>query len=114
MKDQGKIQFNPEHTRLFPPQKLQEGFWVPTAWIAWKTGGDGHYNNWYKWLSGPVSQPLVSHFQETQPSVLKATKGQSILLGKEKQLSQGSGRMLVRIQAAIGQISQEPLPLNAA
>lgn len=40
-------------------------------------------------------------------------KGQSILLGKEKHLSQGSGRMLVSIKAAIGQISQDPLPSNA-
>lgn len=60
--DQGNIQFNPEHTWLFPPQKWQGGLWVATAWAAWMTGGDGYYNTWHKQLSGLVSQPFVSHF----------------------------------------------------
>lgn len=45
-----------------PPEKWQGGLWVATAWAAWMTGGDGYYKNWHKQLSGPVSQPLVSHF----------------------------------------------------
>lgn len=113
MKDWGKNQFNPEQTWLFPPQKWQEGLWVATAWRVWKTGGDGYYK-WYKRLSRPVSLPLVFHFQKIDRAFCSQSyKGQSILLGKEKHLSRGSGRMLVRIKAAIGQVSQDPLLPNA-
>lgn len=65
IRDQGNIQFNPEHTWLFPPQKWQGGFWVTTAWAAWMTGGDGYYNNWHKQLSGPVSTICIPFLRES-------------------------------------------------
>lgn len=70
-------------------------------------------------ITGTSSSQDQSHnhlypISKRKPSVLKATKGQNILLGKEKHLSQGCGRLLVRIKKAIGQVPQDPLPSNAA
>lgn len=113
MRDQGNIQFNPEHTWLFPPQKWQGGFWVATAWTVWMTGGDGYYNNWHKQLSGPVSQPFVSHFQE-KAFCSQSYKRPKHPSGEGKALEPGMWQLLVRIKKAIGQVSQDPLPSNAA
>lgn len=70
-------------------------------------------------ITGTSSSQDKSHnnlnpISKRKPSVLKATKGQSIPLWKEKHLSQGCGRLLVKIKKETGQVSQDPLPSNAA